>query len=288
MNAARSGLAHSVQVRLVQHAKAIGVDPNLVLTRYAVERFLYRLSHSPHAERFVLKGALLLLVWLGETLRPTRDADLLGFGELSDDELRQIVRDVCSIAVEPDAVTFLADTVDVQPIREEDAYGGRRVVLEARLGPARLRIQVDVGIGDVVTPVPHWLEYPSLLDLPRPRLRAYPRETVVAEKLHAMVLLGMRNSRMKDYFDVHALLREEAMDASLLAQAITSTFERRRTEIPPGVPTGLSDAFSADAGRQAQWRAFLAKNRLQVSDLAEVVSAIRERLMPVLEQARGG
>ena len=288
MNAARSGLAHSVQVRLAQHAKTIGVDPNLVLTRYAVERFLYRLSRSPHAERFVLKGALLLLVWLGETLRPTRDADLLGFGELSDDALRQIVRDICGIPVEPDAVTFLADTVDVQPIREEDAYGGRRVVLEARLGPARLRVQVDVGIGDAVTPGPQWLEYPSLLDLPRPNLRAYPRETVVAEKVHAMVLLGLRNSRMKDYFDVHALLREEAMDASLLVQAIASTFERRRTEIPPGVPTGLSDTFSADAGRQAQWRAFLTKNRLQGPGLAELVTAIRERLVPALEQACGG
>lgn len=288
MNAARSGLAHSVQVQLAQHAKTIGVDPNLVLTRYAVERFLYRLSRSPHAERFVLKGALLLLVWLGETLRPTRDADLLGFGELSDDALRQIVRDICGIPVEPDAVTFLADTVDVQPIREEDAYGGRRVVLEARLGPARLRVQVDVGIGDAVTPGPQWLEYPSLLDLPRPNLRAYPRETVVAEKVHAMVLLGLRNSRMKDYFDMHALLREEAMDASLLVQAIASTFERRRTEIPPGVPTGLSDTFSADAGRQAQWRAFLTKNRLQGPGLAELVTAIRERLVPALEQARGG
>jgi predicted nucleotidyltransferase component of viral defense system len=288
MNAARSGLAHSVQVRLAQHAKTIGVDPNLVLTRYAVERFLYRLSRSPHAERFVLKGALLLLVWLGETLRPTRDADLLGFGELSDDALRQIVCDICSIPVEPDAVTFLADTVDVQPIREEDAYGGRRVILEAHLGPARLRIQIDVGIGDAVTPQPQWLEYPSLLDLPRPRLHAYPRETVVAEKVHAMVLLGLRNSRMKDYFDVHALLREEAMDASQLVRAIASTFERRRTEIPPGVPTGLSDTFSADAGRQAQWRAFLTKNRLQGPGLAELVNAIRERLVPALEQARVG
>jgi hypothetical protein len=185
MKVERGGLAQSVQVRLARHARTIGVDPNLVLTRYAVERFLYRLSRSPHADRFVLKGALLLLVWLGETLRPTRDADLLGFGDLSDDALRQIARDVCGVEVEPDAVSFLADTVDVQPIREEDAYGGRRVTLEARLGPARLRIQVDVGIGDAVTPGPLWLEYPSLLDLPRPRLRAYPRETVVAEKLRA-------------------------------------------------------------------------------------------------------
>lgn len=286
MNAVRGGLAQSVQVRLARHAKAIGVDPNLVLTRYAIERFLYRLSRSPHAERFVLKGALLILVWLGETLRPTRDADLLGFGELSDDSLRQIVDDVCDIEVEADGMTFVPDTVDVEPIREEDAYGGRRVTLEAHLGPARLRVQVDVGIGDAITPGPQWLEYPTLLDLPRPRLRAYPRETVVAEKLHAMVMLGRRNSRMKDYFDVHALLREDALDHALLAQAIASTFERRRTDIPAAVPSGLSDAFSADATCQARWAAFLAKNRLQGPSLAQVVSAIRERLAPALEQAR--
>lgn len=286
MSVEHGGLAQSVQVRLVRHAKDIGVDPNLVLTRYAMERFLYRLSRSTFAEQFVLKGALLLIVWLGETLRPTRDADLLGFGDLSDDTLRRVFREICAVEVEPDAMTFLPDTVEVQAIREEDAYGGQRVSLQARLGPARLRVQVDIGIGDAVTPGPQWLEYPSLLDLPRPRLRAYPRETVVAEKLHAMVLLGTRNSRMKDYFDVHALLREGALDAEQLAQAIMSTFERRRTSVPEDVPVGLSDAFSADAGRQAQWSAFLNKNRLQRPGLPEVVSEIRACLTSALEQAR--
>jgi hypothetical protein len=280
----RGGLAQSVQVRLVRHAKEIGVDPNLVLTRYAVERFLYRLSRSPHAEQFVLKGALLLLVWLGETLRPTRDADLLGFGELSDGALTLIFREICGVEVEPDGMTFLPDTVEVQAIREEDAYGGRRVALQARLGPARLRIQVDIGIGDAVTPEPRWLEYPSLLGLPRPRLRAYPRETVVAEKLHAMVLLGLRNSRMKDYFDVHALLREGELNQSRLARAIAATFARRRTDLPEGVPTGLSDKFSTDAG--LQWRAFLDKNRLQGPRLPKIVREIRDGLAPALEQAR--
>ena len=286
MNAQRDGLAQSVQVRLVRHAKEIGVDPNLVLTRYAVERFLYRLSRSPYAAQFVLKGALLLLVWLGETLRPTRDADLLGFGELSDDALEKIFREVCGIEVEPDAVSFLPDTVEVQPIREEDAYGGRRTTLQARLGPARLSVQVDIGIGDAVTPAPQWLEYPSLLDLPRPRLRAYPRETVVAEKLHAMVLLGLRNSRLKDYFDVHALLREGEIDATQLAQAISATFERRRTDLPENVPVGLSDTFSADPGQQARWRAFLDKNRLVGPALPELVAELRDRLAPILEHAR--
>jgi predicted nucleotidyltransferase component of viral defense system len=252
----------------------------------SVERFLYRLSRSAYAERFVLKGALLLLVWLGETLRPTRDADLLGFGELSDDTLRDIFREVCTVEVEPDAVSLLPDTVEVQAIREEDAYGGRRITLQGRLGTARLRVQVDIGVGDVVNPEPQWLEYPSLLGLPRPRLRAYPREALVAEKLHAMVVLGMRNSRMKDFFDVHALLREGAMDPSRLARAIVSTFERRRTEVPKEVPVGLTDAFSEDSAHKARWRAFLDKNRLEGPNLAELVREIRDAVEPVLDDAR--
>lgn len=285
MKAEREGLARSVQVRLARHAKEIGVDPNLVLTRYGVERFLYRLSRSRHAEQFVLKGALLLLVWLGETLRPTRDADLLGFGELSDAALVTIFRELCAVEVEPDAVTFDAATVAVSAIREEDAYGGRRVTLRGRLGAARLAIQVDIGVGDAVTPAPQWLEYPSLLDLPRPRLRVYPRETVLAEKLHAMVLLGMRNSRMKDYFDVHALLREEAMDDAELAHALAATFQRRRTALPQDVPAGLSDEFASDAAKRAQWRAFLSKNRLEAPALDQVVSDIRKRLADPLSRA---
>ncbi len=287
MSLERDGLARSVQVRLARHAKEIGVDPNLVLTRYGVERFLYRLSRSRHAERFVLKGALLLLAWLGETLRPTRDADLLGFGELTDDELLSIFRDVCGVSVEPDAATFDAGLVTVAPIREGDAYGGKRMTVQGRIGTARLRVQVDIGFGDAVTPAPEWLDYPSLLGFPSPRLRAYPRETVLAEKLHAIVLLGVRNSRMKDYYDVRALLREGELDEALLARAITATFERRRTALPESVPVGLSDAFSGDAGRQAQWRAFLAKNRLQGPTLPEVVDELRAHLAMVLDRARG-
>lgn len=286
MSLERDGLARSVQVRLARHAKVIGVDPNLVLTRYGVERFLYRLSRSRHAEHFVLKGALLLLAWLGETLRPTRDVDLLGFGELTDGELLAIFREVCSVAVEPDAVTFDAASAKVAPIREDDAYGGRRVTVRGRIGTARVAVQVDIGIGDAVTPAPEWLDYPSLLDFPSPRLRAYPRETVLAEKLHAMVLLGTRNSRMKDYFDVLALLRDGRQDEALLARAIAATFMRRRTALPEGVPVGLSDLFSGDPERQAQWRAFLAKNRLRGPALAEVVEELRDRLATAFDDAR--
>jgi predicted nucleotidyltransferase component of viral defense system len=281
-----AGLAQSVQVRLVRHAKDLGVDPNLVLTRYAVERFLYRLSRSAHSEKFVLKGALLLLAWLGEAVRPTRDADLLGFGELSDEALARIFREVCGVEVEPDAVAFDAASVAVSAIREEDAYGGRRVVAQARLGAARLKVQVDVGIGDAVTPAPQWIEYPGLLDLPRPRLLAYPRETVLAEKLHAMVLFGLRNSRMKDYFDVYALLREGRLEAAGLGSAIAATFERRRTALPDRTPAGLSEAFAGDAAKRVQWKAFLEKNWLQAPSLEEVVAEIRAGMEAPLARAR--
>lgn len=141
-----TGLARSVQTRLVSHAKALGVDPNLVLARYATERLLYRLSRSPYAERFVLKGALLLLVWLGETIRPTRDADLLAFGDLGADALAATFAEICAVEVAPDALVFDTGTIRVAAIRPEDAYGGQRVTLFAHLGPARLRVQVDVGI----------------------------------------------------------------------------------------------------------------------------------------------
>lgn len=218
----RDGLARSVQAKLSRHAKEIAADPNLVLTRYAVERFLYRLARSKHADRFVLKGALLMLAWLGDAFRPTRDADLLGFGDVSDESLVEIFTEVCTVKVEPDAMTFLSETVRVEPIRFEDSYGGRRVTLAAVMGAARLRVQVDVGIGDAVVPPPEWLEYPSLLDMPRPRLRAYTPGTVIAEKLHAIVTLGMRNSRMKDYFDLYSLAREEPLPASTLAKAISA------------------------------------------------------------------
>lgn len=284
--ATAAALAQSVQARLLRHARAIEVEPTLVLARYAAERWLYRLSRSAHAERFVLKGALLLLVWLGETLRPTRDADLLGFGDMHDEALLTIVREVCSQPVEPDGLLFLGESVRLEPIRLQDDYGGRRVGIDARLGAARLKVQVDIGIGDAVTPAPRWLLYPSLLDLPRPRLRVYPREALVAEKLHAMVLLGLRNSRMKDYFDVHALLREGRLNPARLAAAIAATFARRRTALPAGLPLGLAAEFADDAQKQAQWRAFLGKNRLAAPALPEVVADLRAALVGPLERAR--
>ena len=192
-------LARSVHTRLIQHAKKTGLDPTLVLTRYGIERFLYRLSVSPHAERFVLKGALLLAAWLGDSVRPTRDADFLGFGGLSDEALVPLFQEVCGQPVDSDGMAYDPDSVAVTDIREDDAYGGKRITLWGALGAGRIRLQLDIGIGDVVEPSPDVLDYPVILDFPGPRLRTYRPETVVAEKLHAMVRLGAVNTRMKDF-----------------------------------------------------------------------------------------
>ncbi|MCI0585356.1 MAG: nucleotidyl transferase AbiEii/AbiGii toxin family protein [Planctomycetes bacterium] len=289
MRAASEGLPRSVQVRLVRHARELGVDPNLVLTRFAVERFLYRLSRSPHADRFVLKGALLLLVWLGEAIRPTRDADLLGFGDLSDESMTRVFRDVCAVDVEPDAMTFLGDSVRVAAIRPEDAYGGKRVTLRARLGPARLRVQVDVGIGDAVTPEPEWLDYPSLLGFPGARLRAYWPETTIAEKLHAMVHLGSKTTRMRDFFDLHALAQRRSFEGNRLVQAIRATFERRGTPLPAGLPPALTPGFAESRERRMQWGGLLARSGRTPApeDLRQVVERVAAFLGPAIAWARG-
>jgi predicted nucleotidyltransferase component of viral defense system len=233
------GLARSVHVRLVRHAHSLKLDPNLVLTRYALERFLYRLSRSPHGDRFVLKGAMLMLVWLGETVRPTRDADLLALWTVESEELQRIMEEVCRMDVEPDGLEFDPSTVRVDRIRRGAAHGGRRVTLLGRVGDGRYRVQVDVGLGDEVVPEPPWIDYPTLLDFPPPRLRAYGPETLIAEKVHAMVELGERNTRIRDFFDVQALAREQSFDGDVLRRAIASTFAARVT-----IST-LSDMYSA-------------------------------------------
>lgn len=276
--------------RLLSHARAVGVDPNTILARYGLERFLYRLGRSPHSDRFVLKGGMLLRVWLGETSRPTRDADLLGYGEVSAAGLRAVFQDVCRVTVEADAVSFASDSVRVAPVRVEDEYGGQRVKVQGLLGKARLAVQIDVGIGDAVTPTPEWIDYPSLLDVPRPRLRAYQPETVIAEKLHAMAVLGMANSRMRDFFDIFELARQLEFDGAVLASAVGETFTRRRTPLGSGLPVALTPAFAADREKQAQWRGFMRKSRLKnaPAELAVAVDAVAAFLEPILTALQAG
>lgn len=281
------GLEQSVLARLTRHAQFAGVDPNLVLVRYATERLLYRLSRAPDADRFVLKGALLLTVWLGETIRPTRDADLLGRGSLGTDDLAAIFGVICAVAVEPDGLIFDPASIQVAPIRPEDTYGGQRVTLVARLGSARVRVQVDVGLGDAVTPDPEWIDYPSLLDMPRPRLRAYRPETTIAEKVHAMVTLGRTNSRMKDFFDLHALAMRKEFHGVVLTDAVRATFGRRRTALPTEPPVAFTGDFAAVEGKRAQWTGFVRRNRLRAApeNLDGVIELLRIFAVPILAAA---
>ncbi len=265
----------SIRQRLLDRARTCGEDFQLVLDRYAVERLLYRLSISPHREQFLLKGALLFALWFDQPHRPTRDADLLGFGPPDPERLAALVAELCAIEAD-DGLRFDVGSMAVEPIREEAAYEGLRIRLLAFLGDARCHVQWDVGFGDAVTPAPADVDYPVLLEgMPAPRLRVYSRETVFAEKLEAIATLGIANSRMKDYFDLAALIREGAMDHAVLADAIRATFERRGTEFPDGLPFGLTEEFSGDAQKQEQWNAFLRRNRLASTDLATIVAEIR-------------
>lgn len=265
----------SIRQRLLDRARTRGEDFQLVLDRYAVERLLYRLSISPHREQFLLKGALLFALWFDQPHRPTRDADLLGFGPPDPERLAALAAELCAIEAD-DGLRFDVGSMAVEPIREEAAYEGLRIRLLAILGDARCHVQWDVGFGDAVTLAPADVDYPVLLEgMPAPRLRVYPRETVFAEKLEAIATLGIANSRMKDYFDLLALLHEGAMDKPVLTQAIRATFQRRATALPDGVPFGLTDAFATDAQKQAQWTAFLRRNRLTAPALAAVVAELR-------------
>ena len=278
-------LAASVRARLLNVAKAQASDFNQVLVRFALERILYRLTQSPHADRFLLKGALLFTLWYDMPHRATRDADLLGFGASDLESVAQVFREIAAVAVD-DGIVFDPASVTVEKIRKEAGYGGVRVVIAGELAKARCKTQIDVGFGDAVTPGPVDSVYPVLLDdLPAPRLRAYPTYTVIAEKLHAIALLGMTNSRVKDYFDLSVLLEREILDADLLAQAIKATFERRGMTVPAELPVGLTDEFAHDASRQVLWQSFVKKNELDPEPLAAIVGRLRLALEPALNRA---
>ena len=278
--------AASVHARLLNRARERREDFNLLLSRYAVERLLYRLSISGAQSQFVLKGALLFDLWFNVSHRPTRDADLLGLGPADVVVLTDTMRAVCVVETD-DGMVYDPGTVTATEIREEANYGGLRVKMQGLLGNARCPVQLDVGYGDAVTPGPDTVDLPSLLDdLPPPHLQVYPRETVVAEKLEAIVSLGMINSRMKDYFDLHALLREQATDSGNLARAVSATFQRRGTPLPPDLPVGLTREFALDSRKQAQWMAFLKKNRLESPPLEDVIISLADWLMITVNNAR--
>jgi hypothetical protein len=278
-------LAASVRARLLNIAKAEQTDFNSVLVRYALERFLYRLGQSAQADHFVLKGAMLFNLWYAMPHRPTRDVDLLGFGPSDLGAIAQAFREIVAVAAQ-DGIVFDAASVRVEEIRQNAGYAGARVIVSAELARARCKTQIDVGFGDAVTPGPVDAVYPVLLaDFAAPHLRTYPVYTVIAEKLHAMVLLGMTNSRLKDYLDLSVLLEREVLNPATLAAAIAATFTRRGTPLPTALPIGLSDEFAHDQSRQALWAAFLKKNALPAVQLTSVVTTLRTTLQSALRQA---
>jgi predicted nucleotidyltransferase component of viral defense system len=267
-----------------------GEDFQLILTWYALERLLYRLGSSEHAKTFVLKGAMLFPAWTTRSYRPTKDLDLLGYGDASSERLTAIFEEICQSNVEPDGLEFDVQNIRVAEIREDQEYQGQRVQIIAYLGRARINLQIDIGFGDVITPAAEEINYPTLLDFPAPHIRAYPRETVIAEKLQAMVALGMLNSRMKDFYDTWMIARRFEFQGTVLAEAIKSTFNRRNTEIPASLPSALSDEFASDPGKITQWTAFLRRTGLEDSaaDLDHVIDELRTFLMPpVVAAARG-
>jgi predicted nucleotidyltransferase component of viral defense system len=280
--------AASARDRLLALAREQGEDFQLVLTRYGLERLLYRLSHSPHHDRFVLKGAMLFVLWSHNPHRPTRDVDFLGFGDSSETGLLAVFRDLCAMPDQGDGVTFDPESIRVEPIRDDTEYGGMRVTLKGQLAGARIPIQADIGFGDAVTPETVLMEYPTILDDPAPSLRAYPRETVIAEKYQALVSLGMANSRMKDFYDLWVMARDFEYQGDILAQAIGNTFARRRTELPEDIPSGLGPEFAGDRAKNTQWKAYL--SRLSTGSdgpiLTEVCEQLAEFLRPPTEAAR--
>ncbi|MEZ4621980.1 MAG: nucleotidyl transferase AbiEii/AbiGii toxin family protein [Caldilineaceae bacterium] len=284
-NPPKSNIATSVRQRLLNLRQQRQEDFNLILSQYAIERFLYRISQSPVSDQFVLKGAILFVTWTGKLHRPTQDLDLLGYGENSDERLYTTIKQICEQPVEADGLHFDVTSIMISDIREEQKYSGKRAQLLAYLERARISLQIDIGFGDIVTPQAVWIDYPTLLQFPAPRLRTYTRESVVAEKVHAMVTNGIMNSRMKDFYDIWTLLHQFHFDGAILAQAIASTFGQRGTPIPTETPLALTTEFSENPMKVTQWQAFLRRNQLEVdgASFAGVVATIATFLVPPMQ-----
>ncbi len=279
----------AVEIRrlLARFARNNGEDFQIILIRYALERLLYRICRSTHSAEFILKGAMLFRVWSDQPHRPTRDLDLLGCdsGEVS--VIEAVFKDICSVEVESDGLTFLSETIVVEEIREAQEYGGVRVSMLAHLVTARIPIQVDIGFGDAVTPQAIGVTYPTILDLPPPVLLAYPRDTVVAEKLEAIIRLGMVNSRMKDFYDLWMISQCFSFDGSMLTAAVAATFRRRETRLPREIPVAFTSEFYGDKLKEQQWAGFLRKNKTYFSSqsLDAVVLRLNDFLVPCLQAA---
>ncbi|HSQ43001.1 MAG TPA: nucleotidyl transferase AbiEii/AbiGii toxin family protein [Fibrobacteraceae bacterium] len=275
--------SHDVRVRLARKAREMGADFALVLVRYGVERLLYRLSRSSHADQFILKGSSLFLVWKGQSFRVTRDVDFLGYGEPDAERIRIVFEDVASQHGGDDGLVFLRETVVAEPIRESQEYDGIRVTMVATLGKARIPVQIDIGFGDSVVPGAESVDFPSVIDQPMARLRAYSRYSFVSEKVEAMVKLGIANSRMKDFYDLCLVSRMFEFEWALLHGAVEGTFARRRTPLPVKPPIALTVTFWSDPSKESQWRGFLKKSSPveQMGALRDVGGEVARFVLPL-------
>lgn len=272
----------SIHRRLLNLAHEGSRPFNELVQYYAIERFLYRFSQTPHAEHFVLKGAQMLRVWAERLTRPTMDIDMMGRAENSIDNLVRIVRDCLEVECENDGITFDAESIRADEIIKDSKYHGVRVIVRGTIGTIQLRVQIDFGFGDKVVPGPTWVELSDTLNMGVPRLLGYSPESSIAEKFQAMVSLDIINTRIKDFYDIWTLSHERSFNGEILKKAIIATFERRKTELPKEIPLALSDAFSQEPDKEKLWRAFLRKGRLSAEgkSLAEVVKELEHFLMP--------
>lgn len=277
--------AQSIRQRLRNELQRRGEDVSFGIQRYASERFLYRLGQSQHRQRFILKGATLFAIW-GATYRPTRDIDFTGYGSPEQGDVLRAFREICETDDAVDALVFDTHSMTAEPIRDGSEYRGLRIKVTARLGTSTAVVQIDIGFGNAIVPGPEEQEYRTILGDPPPRILAYPQESVVAEKLHAMVTLGERNSRFKDFYDLHAMAKEFQFDKNTLVRAVRATFERRATAIETAIPVALSAPFYADETRITQWRAYVTRSNLTgvPTDFQPVGELLGRFLRPVWEE----
>ncbi len=281
-----NGTVNSVHQRLLNLRDATGEPFNNILVKYALERLLYRLETSGNIKNFVLKGAMLFSLWPEMPRRSTRDMDLLGFGDPTPERMKNLFGEVCKVEYDADGLRFDSDSVTAEDIREDQEYLGIRVKLIVYLGPARIPLQVDIGFGDAIVPEPELVEYPKMLDFPSAKIRAYRPATVIAEKLNALVVLGYRNSRMKDFYDLYMLLEHMILSDEELAVAIKATFERRKIALPQDIPVAFTPGFLEDGTKDIQWLAFIKRNSMESSlQLCEVLKYIEKRLWRVIQIA---
>lgn len=282
----KNNVAESVRARLFNLAEKTGKSGfQSLLIRFMLERLLYRIGQSKYNKQFLLKGAMLFALWYDIPHRPTRDIDLLGFGDSDLLAMKKIFQEIVSISFN-DGVIFDASHITVERILEHTSYSGVKVTISAELAKAQTKIEIDVGFGDAVTPEPVQSTYPTLIkDFPAPQLCTYPVYSVVSEKLHAIAYHGFGNSRLKDYLDLMVILERETLEKNTLAKAVAATFARRGSTISAEPLVGLSDEFANDRAKQIMWRSFLQKNRLPEKSFSEIVKILREKLQPILNQA---